>query len=327
MVAMSAPFFSVIIPVYNRAPVLGVAIASVLAQSFQDFEIVVVDDGSKDDPAAVAASFADPRIRLIRQENKGGGAARNTGIDAATGRYIAPLDSDDVFLPHHLQTMKDLLEETGDTVGYARILVDRGAGRIFLKPPRAICENEDMGEYLLCDRGFVPTITVVVEREMARRVRYHPDLRVAEDTDFAIRLALAGCAFKMAPEAGAVWKDLHDPGRTSAGGASYALRTRRFAAWLDAMKPQLTRRAWAGARGWAYAKMVARDGYKREALRLYLMAVFSGCYRPRLAAVIFLQIFLTARLYRALADGAIGWLHIGMRPSPRRSDAAGLERA
>src|SRR5581483_10971011 len=108
---MAAPFFSVIIPVYNRAGALGAAIESVLAQSCQDFEIVVVDDGSKDDPRSVIDSFRDFRIRYIRQENQGGGVARNTAIDAARGAYIAPLDSDDVFLPHHLQTMRDLLQD------------------------------------------------------------------------------------------------------------------------------------------------------------------------------------------------------------------------
>ena len=102
----------------------------------------------------------------MRQENQGGGAARNAAIDAARGRFIAPLDSDDVFLPHHLETMKALLENTTDTAGYARIVVDRGEGRTFLKPPRAIRPGEDMGEYLLCARGFVPTITLVVEREI-----------------------------------------------------------------------------------------------------------------------------------------------------------------
>src|ERR1700689_1476938 len=211
---MSAPHFSVIIPVYNRAHALCAAIGSVLAQTCQDFEIVVVDDGSRDDPQSALKPFGDPRIRFIRQDNRGGGAARNAAIDAARGRFIAPLDSDDIFLPHHLERMKALLDGTTNPAGYARILVDRGEGRIFVKPPRAIREGEDMGEYLLCARGFVPTITVVVERELAKRVRYHENLRAAEDTDFAIRLALAGCRFVMAGEPGAVWKDIADPGRT-----------------------------------------------------------------------------------------------------------------
>ena len=193
---------------------------------------------------------------------------------------------------------------------------DRGDGRSFLKPPRAIAADEDMAEYLLCERGFVPTITTVVERETARRVRYHPKLRAAEDTDFAIRLALHGCRFKMAEEPGAVWNDLHDPGRASSHG-----RAERFGAWLAQMQPLLSRRAWHGARGWAYAKMLARSGRKLEALRLYLTALRHRCYRPRLAAVIFLQIFLGARNYRALADIGIGWLRMGLREPPAPESA------
>ena len=149
-------------------------------------------------------------------------------------------------------------------------------------------------------------------------LRYHADLRAAEDTDFAIRLAEAGCKFVMAPEAGAIWKDLPDPGRTSAGGPSS--RTRRFALWLEQMKPRMTGRAWQGGRGWAYAKMLSRDGEKLRALKLYLAALLNQCYAPRLAAVIALQIFLGADTYRRLADTAIGWLRLNLRePEPRRT--------
>ncbi len=315
-----SPFFSVIIPVYNRAAALATAIASVRAQTCQDFEIVVVDDGSKDDPRAVAESFNDPRIRFFRQDNKGGGAARNTALDKAQGRFIAPLDSDDVFLPEHLARMKALLDGSRNLVGYARMQVDRGEGRIFTKPPRAIQAGEEMASYLLCDRGFVPTITIAVEREMARRIRYHERLRAAEDTDFAIRLSLAGCRFAMIEETGAVWKDLADPDRASAGKGRDDL-----GAWLEQMKPMITPRAYHGGRGWAYAKLVAQDRPLR-ALGLYLNAVLRGCYRPRLAAIIALQIFLGRSGYRRLADLAISWLRIG----PGEDDKAPsrkLERA
>ncbi len=320
---MAAPFFSVIVPVFNRASQLRAALDSVRAQTFQDFEIIVVDDGSADDPRAVVEAIGDPRIRFIRQENKGGGAARNTGIDAAKGRFIAPLDSDDMFLPHHLERMQALLENSPGAVGYARILVDRGQGRTFLKPPRAIRAGEDMAEYLLCDRGFVPTITLAVDREMARRVRYHPHLRAAEDVDFAVRLAWEGLNFRMVEEPGAVWTDLHDPNRSSAH-----RQAESFAAWLDAMRAHLTARAWHGARGWAYAKMLARDGRKSAALALYLTALRHHCYRPRLALVVFLQIFLDARKYRALADAGIRWLHMGLRePEPGEASVKSIGAA
>ena len=170
------PLFSVVLPVYNRANLLGDALRSVLAQTEQDFEIVVVDDGSTDNPSRVVEAIGDPRIEFVRHENRGGGAARNTGIDKARGRFVAFLDSDDRFLPHHLATMRRLLESAPGAAGYARILVDRGEGRVILKPPRAIREDEDMAIYLLCDRGFVPTSTIVVERSLAQTIRFHGNL-------------------------------------------------------------------------------------------------------------------------------------------------------
>ncbi|HWC64092.1 MAG TPA: glycosyltransferase family 2 protein [Rhizomicrobium sp.] len=307
----SAPHFSVIVPVHNQAVALGGALRSVLAQSCQDFEIIVVDDGSSDDPARIVAGFDDPRIRFLRQSHQGGGAARNAGIDAARGRFIAPLEAGDVFLPHHLESMQTLLEGTRNTVGYARIVVDRGQGRTSLRPSRALRKDENMGEYLLCEGGFVPITTLVVDRLLARRVRYNTQLRAAEGTDFAFRLWLAGCKFLMAGKPGAVWNQTSDLHQPSSPGPS--LRTQRFGLWLEQMKPHMTRRAWVGGRGWALAKMVARDGNRQEALKLCLDAFLRGCYGPRLAPVVFLQVCLDAARYRKLADMTTAWLHFGPR--------------
>lgn len=315
------PFFSVIIPVYNRAAALKAALDSVLAQTCQDFEIVVVDDGSSDNPKIVVDALGDPRIRFIAQVNAGGGAARNTGIDHARGQFCAFLDSDDAFLPGHLQAMK-FLAGTADTAGYARVRVDRGGGRTFLKPPRGIRPDEDMGEYMFCGRGFVPTSTAVVPRELAAKVRYHTDLRPAEDNDFAIRLARAGCRFVMLEESGAVWRDIADPGRASAGGGMIALGR-----WLDEMKPRMTARAWHGARGWAYAKLVARARGRLAALPLTFAAILRGCYGPRLACVVLLQVLLEDRQYRWLADTAIARLKAGLREKPPSRPAAKRARA
>ena len=118
----------------------------------------------------------------------------------------------------------------------------------------------------------------------------------------------------MVEEPGAVWKDIADPNRTSASN-----RVQRFGHWLDEMKPVMTRRAWRGGRGWAYARMSAREGHKGRALKLYVQALFSGCYAPRLAVVVFLQIFLNAAQYRRLADHVIAWLRPGMKTVAARS--------
>jgi glycosyltransferase involved in cell wall biosynthesis len=302
------PFFSVVIPVYNRAALLGQAVRSVLAQTEQDFEIVVVDDGSADNPSRVVEELADPRIVFVRHENRGGGAARNTGIDKARGCYIAFLDSDDRFFPHHLATIRRLLEKAPGRTGYSRILVDRGEGRTFLKPPRAIRDGEDMATYLLCDRGFIPTSTMVVERTMAQAIRFHENLAAAEDTDFAIRLALAGCRFVMAQEPGVHWNDSGDPDRLSAGRRCATMRQ-----WIEDLRPRIPAKAYYGCLGWAYAKHVAMNN-RFAALELYLAALVRGCYRPSLAGIVFLQIFLSDHAYRKLADTAVARLGAGLRP-------------
>jgi len=195
-------------------------------------------------------------------------------------------------------------------VGYARMLVNRGGGRTILKPPRAIREGEDMATYLLCDRGFVPTITVVVENAAAKAVRFHENLPAAEDTDFAVRLALAGFRFVMAEEPGAIWNDIGDHSRLSAGRNYATLRQ-----WIEELRPRIPAKAYYGCLGWAYAKFVAVNN-RPAALKLYLAAVTRGCYRPSLAGIVFLQIFLSDRAYRGMADAAISWLGAGLRSRP-----------
>lgn len=101
---------SVIVPTYNRAHLIGDSIKSVLAQTYSDFELVIVDDGSKDNTAEVIAAFSDPRIRYIYQPNRGRSNARNHALSLATGKYITFLDSDDLYCPDKIKLQVDYLD-------------------------------------------------------------------------------------------------------------------------------------------------------------------------------------------------------------------------
>lgn len=99
------PLFSIILPTYNRADTLGRALDSIRAQREQDWELVLVDDGSTDGTQALLQRYDDPRLRVLRQENRGVSHARNAGLAAARGQLISFLDSDDEWPPHHLALM------------------------------------------------------------------------------------------------------------------------------------------------------------------------------------------------------------------------------
>lgn len=112
--AAASPLISVVIPLYNKESVILETVLSVLAQSFTDFEIVVVNDGSKDSSAEIVSRILDDRIHLYNQKNSGVSAARNKGVEIARGKYIAFLDGDDSWTPRHLEEIASLIRDYGD---------------------------------------------------------------------------------------------------------------------------------------------------------------------------------------------------------------------
>jgi len=151
-----APRISVVIPAFNRQKAVGRAIKSVLGQTCQDFEIIVVDDGSTDATVSAVAAFDDPRINLIRHDrNRGGSAARNTGIGAGVAPYVAFLDSDDEWLPTKLERQLEVFERSDDLLGLvytgaARVYPDGSISRYIPRPqvdlPRALLTANVIGE-------------------------------------------------------------------------------------------------------------------------------------------------------------------------------------
>lgn len=186
------PKVSVIIPAYNQARYLGLAIQSVLDQTYADFEVVVVDDGSTDDTAQVVQRFADPRVRYVFQSNRGLSAARNTGLRNSTGPLVTFLDSDDEFLPEKLSWLAAILDqrpEVGLAAGSAVLIDEAGqpTGQPFASRLPA-----DPAELVLGNPLHVGS--VLLRRDWQAKVGYFDEsLRSYEDWDMWLRLAVAGC--------------------------------------------------------------------------------------------------------------------------------------
>jgi glycosyltransferase involved in cell wall biosynthesis len=191
---------SVVIPTYNRAQYVTKAIESVLAQTYTDYEIIVVDDGSTDDTLGVLQAYAG-RIRVIRQENAGPSAARNAGIEAARGRWIAFLDSDDEWLPRKLAVqMADVARRPELCAHFTNVqfvLPGREPASLFSVrgfDPAGHPENV-IERPLTCvfeDEIVVLSAFVVRRDVLAGAGTFDVRLHVAEDRDLLMRVALGG---------------------------------------------------------------------------------------------------------------------------------------
>jgi glycosyltransferase involved in cell wall biosynthesis len=185
------PRVSVVIPTYNRAHLIGESIQSVLTQTFRDFELIVVDDGSSDDTETVVRRFGDPRIRYTYQENKGISGAQNTGIRTAKGGYIAFLGSDDLWLPALLQLEVEILGSNPDVgLAYAKAQAIDTDGN--LKSQISGTSQKYPGDTLKSALygNFVCTIAALMRRECFDRVGlFDETLKARVDYDMWIRMA------------------------------------------------------------------------------------------------------------------------------------------
>src|SRR5438067_9202421 len=186
------PKASVIIPTYNRAEFLRLAIISILNQTFQNFEIIVIDDAAQDYTREVVNSLSDKRIRYIRhEENKGVSAARNTGVANSKGGYIAFLDDDDEWFPEKLQKQFDLLEACPPTTGvvYTGILVVEESSRKILAkhfPKR----RGNVFEEILTQNRIAQTSTFFLRKECFEKAGlFDESLDFGEDHDMWLRIS------------------------------------------------------------------------------------------------------------------------------------------
>ncbi|MGF1634998.1 MAG: glycosyltransferase family 2 protein [Phycisphaerae bacterium] len=183
---------SVVIPTYNHRNFIRSTLDSVFAQTFEDYEVIVVDDGSPDDTAEVLAPLADAgRIRLIRQANAGQAAARNRGIDEARGTYIALLDDDDLWPADKLAVQVNAFEPE-DVLVYGDVRRFRDDGLPETDPPRTY-PTGDVLEAFLRENYIVSPGQTLIRRDALRRVGgFDRHVWGSDDWDLYLRLARLG---------------------------------------------------------------------------------------------------------------------------------------
>jgi glycosyltransferase involved in cell wall biosynthesis len=297
----AAPGVSVVIPVYERAHSVRPTLESVRGQTYTDWECVVVDDGSSDGDAlrAVVDGLQDDRFRYLRRPNGGGGAARNTGVEAARGDFIAFLDSDDAFLPTKLERLLDIADASSRTAYASFVLVDRGDGAGWVRPDRPPRPDEPIPEFLFVANQVIQTSSLMLPTWLAREVPFDPSLRKGQDLDLVVRLAAAGVRVEMIEAPLVIWKDVSEENRTSRhAGADAPTR------WLERARPLMSERAAHGYRATVLAYYVAPERPWR-ALAHIVVGGARGRVGARVLARQLLRCFLPRRTYRAIVNAFV----------------------
>ena len=190
-------FFSVIIPLYNKEDYISDTIESVLKQTFTNFEVIIVNDGSTDKSISKLQNYNDSRLRVVDQENRGVSAARNKGITLAKAEYIAFLDADDLWLPEHLETLKALIKDYPECGMYcSRYKTKISKNKLIHNSfSNAISDNyrgiiPDFFEASLINR--IPTASsVAISKKILSKIGcFDTKLINGEDWDLWIRIAL-----------------------------------------------------------------------------------------------------------------------------------------
>lgn len=176
------PYFSVVIPAYNAESTITSTIRSVLEQNLQDFEIIVIDDGSTDCTAECATIVGDPRVSVYKIKNSGVSTARNTGIAHARGKCIAFLDADDIWKRNHLDFAKRFFEEHPSVEWYASRYCICSPDVVETKRNETSTYDVLVANYLLGHRDSVSSSSVVLKREVLDSIDLFPDgVRYFED--------------------------------------------------------------------------------------------------------------------------------------------------
>jgi O-antigen biosynthesis protein len=298
-----SPRISVVIPVLNRAAAVRRAITSVLAQTMQDFEIVVVDDGSKDASAATVIAFQDQRIRLLHHErNRGASAARNTGILASRAPYVAFLDSDDEWLPQKLARQLEVFERSHDD---KLALVYTGSEWVYTdgRFRKNVARRYDDVTRRLLVRNVVGETSVGMVRRAALDAigGFDETLPAAQDADLWLRLS-ERYHIDAVPDALVRIAKVHDSDRISVNAASSTRGRELFLAKHAAkMRREKVLHLFLRDLGWMYLRSARNPTLARHR---YLSSLGAQPLAPRTWAML-----IAACMPMAWLDSLADWKH------------------
>jgi hypothetical protein len=213
------PFVSIIIPLYNKADFILKTLSSAASQIDADFEIIVVDDGSTDDSAKLVETAGLERLHLIAQANAGVSAARNCGIAAAQGTWIALLDADDLWSRDHLATLLKAMDGSDAIAAFSNVRLQSRAGLPLIDPNLEAQKVDDYFSFALCNGGYpISSSSIIALRgELFAAGLFAEGVSTGEDIDMWCRLACRG-AFFYSAKLTATYNDLRSQTRCSSGG-------------------------------------------------------------------------------------------------------------
>lgn len=297
-----SPRFSIIIPTYNREHSIQNTLTGCFEQSFDDFEIVLVDDGSTDATLAALKKIDDPRLVVITQENAGPAAARNHGMRKARGEYLAFLDSDDVWYPDYLKNVDEALKQDANSVIYGRIIIDRGVNRYWVKPDRALGADEPIYDFLYVHGGFIQTSTMVIPQQLREQVSWDESVTFGDNDQFAIDCWNTGIRFHMISKPLTLYADIMSPDALSQlpiyEGASE--KYTNFFKWMETQHDRMSDKALLGFQARFESVGLARTA-PFKSIKLLFNAYRGGAIG---LGGMFRQMIQnhTPRLYRRLTD-------------------------
>ncbi len=189
------PKFSVVISVFNKEKYIADTLKSVFAQTFTDFEVVILNDGSTDNSEAEILKFKDPRIRYFSKENSGASAARNFTIQQATSEYIAFMDADDYWYPFYLEEQNRLIDKFPKESVFATATEIKRNGKTFKNNYSIDFATKDIVvvDYFEASQldSVLLSISIVIKKEVFENVGYYdPKIKSGEDTDLYVRIGL-----------------------------------------------------------------------------------------------------------------------------------------